>query len=37
MSEVLLSPEEIARVLALMDQVQPFDMTEWERTAYSNR
>ena len=29
-----LSPEEIARVLVLMDQVQPFDMTEQERVAW---
>jgi len=28
------NPEEIARVLALMDQVQPFEMTEQERAAW---
>jgi len=32
-----LSPEAITRLLALMDQVQPFELTEAERDAYSNR
>jgi hypothetical protein len=32
-----LGPEEIARVLALMDQVQPFEMTEEERAAWEAR
>lgn len=27
-------PDEIARLLALMDQVQPFDMTDDERAAW---
>jgi len=30
----VLSPEEINRVLALMDQIQPFEMTDQERTAW---
>lgn len=28
------APEEIARILALMDQVQPFEMTDAERAAW---
>ena len=30
-----LSPEEIAKTLAAMDQIVPFDMTEAEQTAWS--
>lgn len=31
--DALLGPDEIARVLALMDQVQPYEMTDAERSA----
>jgi len=30
----VMSPEEIARTLAAMDQVEPFDMTEAEQTEW---
>lgn len=29
-----MSPEEVARTLAAMDQMEPFDMTDAERTAW---
>jgi len=30
----VMSPEEIAKILAAMDQIEPFDMTEAERAAW---
>lgn len=33
-ADALMSPDEIARTLAAVDQVQPFDWTESERLAW---